>query len=263
MKVVKMCADESQTSQSFLVKRERRHSNSSRVFVSLQQLHTLEKDLVSACDLLGVGAEYARVVGSEYTRWLSEHHMHLRRGCLISATCNWLNFVLTERSSCWAKAWWVSVFTRSTVHQQILAWMAFLVMWPVWKCCWITLWVCSCCWWSVSCRRFIRSWRCAGRSWKPGRETQSRRSPCVFSSWCCRWRITWMPDRWVSFPPTFTAQTFLSDTNRIDFELYFTDKCTDSVPERTEADKMGLFEPTNKFWSFIAAGHQVQFPVQK
>lgn len=33
-----------------------------------QQLHTLEKDLVSACDLLGVGAEYARVVGSEYTR---------------------------------------------------------------------------------------------------------------------------------------------------------------------------------------------------
>lgn len=34
----------------------------------LQQLHTLEKDLVSACDLLGVGAEYARVVGSEYTR---------------------------------------------------------------------------------------------------------------------------------------------------------------------------------------------------
>ncbi|KAG7259980.1 hypothetical protein CRUP_026537 [Coryphaenoides rupestris] len=35
-----------------------------------QQLHTLEKDLVSACDLLGVGAEYARVVGSEYTRAL-------------------------------------------------------------------------------------------------------------------------------------------------------------------------------------------------
>uniref|UniRef100_H3BZE5 MAU2 chromatid cohesion factor homolog n=1 Tax=Tetraodon nigroviridis TaxID=99883 RepID=H3BZE5_TETNG len=29
-----------------------------------------EKDLVSACDLLGVGAEYARVVGSEYTRAL-------------------------------------------------------------------------------------------------------------------------------------------------------------------------------------------------
>lgn len=37
-------------------------------FSPLQQLHTLEKDLVSACDLLGVGAEYARVVGSEYTR---------------------------------------------------------------------------------------------------------------------------------------------------------------------------------------------------
>ncbi|ETE71001.1 MAU2 chromatid cohesion factor-like protein, partial [Ophiophagus hannah] len=35
-----------------------------------EQLHTLEKDLVSACDLLGVGAEYARVVGSEYTRAL-------------------------------------------------------------------------------------------------------------------------------------------------------------------------------------------------
>lgn len=33
-----------------------------------QQLHALEKDLVSACDLLGVGAEYARVMGSEYTR---------------------------------------------------------------------------------------------------------------------------------------------------------------------------------------------------
>uniref|UniRef100_A0A8C1PXF1 MAU2 chromatid cohesion factor homolog n=1 Tax=Cyprinus carpio TaxID=7962 RepID=A0A8C1PXF1_CYPCA len=29
-----------------------------------------KKDLVSACDLLGVGAEYARVVGSEYTRAL-------------------------------------------------------------------------------------------------------------------------------------------------------------------------------------------------
>ncbi|CAB1317149.1 unnamed protein product [Coregonus sp. 'balchen'] len=39
-------------------------------FISQQQLHTLEKDLVSACDLLGVGAEYARVVGSEYTRAL-------------------------------------------------------------------------------------------------------------------------------------------------------------------------------------------------
>lgn len=37
--------------------------------LSFQQLHTLEKDLVSACDLLGVGAEYARVVGSEYTRY--------------------------------------------------------------------------------------------------------------------------------------------------------------------------------------------------
>nr|XP_046263994.1 MAU2 chromatid cohesion factor homolog isoform X2 [Scatophagus argus] len=34
------------------------------------QLHALEKDLVSACDLLGVGAEYARVMGSEYTRAL-------------------------------------------------------------------------------------------------------------------------------------------------------------------------------------------------
>lgn len=39
------------------------------VNIPLQQLHTLEKDLVSACDLLGVGAEYARVVGSEYTRY--------------------------------------------------------------------------------------------------------------------------------------------------------------------------------------------------
>lgn len=47
-----------------------RSSIGSRViaFYPLQQLHTLEKDLVSACDLLGVGAEYARVVGSEYTR---------------------------------------------------------------------------------------------------------------------------------------------------------------------------------------------------
>lgn len=39
------------------------------IFFLYQQLHTLEKDLVSACDLLGVGAEYARVVGSEYTRY--------------------------------------------------------------------------------------------------------------------------------------------------------------------------------------------------
>ena len=38
------------------------------LFSFSQQLHTLEKDLVSVCDLLGVGAEYARVVGSEYTR---------------------------------------------------------------------------------------------------------------------------------------------------------------------------------------------------
>lgn len=37
-------------------------------FFFSQQLHALEKDLVSACDLLGVGAEYARVMGSEYTR---------------------------------------------------------------------------------------------------------------------------------------------------------------------------------------------------
>uniref|UniRef100_H9G734 MAU2 chromatid cohesion factor homolog n=1 Tax=Anolis carolinensis TaxID=28377 RepID=H9G734_ANOCA len=41
-----------------------------RLLFQLAQLHTLEKDLVSACDLLGVGAEYARVVGSEYTRYL-------------------------------------------------------------------------------------------------------------------------------------------------------------------------------------------------
>uniref|UniRef100_A0A3P9KQB0 MAU2 chromatid cohesion factor homolog n=1 Tax=Oryzias latipes TaxID=8090 RepID=A0A3P9KQB0_ORYLA len=40
-----------------------------RLLFQLAQLHTLEKDLVSACDLLGVGAEYARVVGSEYTRY--------------------------------------------------------------------------------------------------------------------------------------------------------------------------------------------------
>ncbi|XP_023407956.1 MAU2 chromatid cohesion factor homolog isoform X1 [Loxodonta africana] len=40
------------------------------VSAGARQLHTLEKDLVSACDLLGVGAEYARVVGSEYTRAL-------------------------------------------------------------------------------------------------------------------------------------------------------------------------------------------------
>ncbi|CAB1326652.1 unnamed protein product [Coregonus sp. 'balchen'] len=41
-----------------------------RLLFQLAQLHTLEKDLVSACDLLGVGAEYTRVVGSEYTRAL-------------------------------------------------------------------------------------------------------------------------------------------------------------------------------------------------
>ncbi|KAM4883988.1 MAU2 chromatid cohesion factor homolog [Sylvia borin] len=33
-----------------------------RLLFQLAQLHTLEKDLVSACDLLGVGAEYARVL---------------------------------------------------------------------------------------------------------------------------------------------------------------------------------------------------------
>ncbi|XP_067384987.1 MAU2 chromatid cohesion factor homolog isoform X2 [Channa argus] len=43
---------------------------SAGTFFILQQLHALEKDLVSACDLLGVGAEYARVMGSEYTRAL-------------------------------------------------------------------------------------------------------------------------------------------------------------------------------------------------
>ncbi|KAG8594917.1 hypothetical protein GDO81_001363 [Engystomops pustulosus] len=42
-----------------------------RLLFQLAQLHTLEKDLVSACDLLGVGAEYARVVGSEYTRGIT------------------------------------------------------------------------------------------------------------------------------------------------------------------------------------------------
>uniref|UniRef100_A0A8C4IRY3 MAU2 chromatid cohesion factor homolog n=1 Tax=Dicentrarchus labrax TaxID=13489 RepID=A0A8C4IRY3_DICLA len=41
-----------------------------RLLFQLAQLHALEKDLVSACDLLGVGAEYARVMGSEYTRVL-------------------------------------------------------------------------------------------------------------------------------------------------------------------------------------------------
>uniref|UniRef100_A0A4W5RVU0 MAU2 chromatid cohesion factor homolog n=1 Tax=Hucho hucho TaxID=62062 RepID=A0A4W5RVU0_9TELE len=45
-----------------------------RLLFQLAQLHTLEKDLVSACDLLGVGAEYTRVVGSEYTRKLGEVH---------------------------------------------------------------------------------------------------------------------------------------------------------------------------------------------
>uniref|UniRef100_A0A3Q3SPK1 MAU2 chromatid cohesion factor homolog n=1 Tax=Mastacembelus armatus TaxID=205130 RepID=A0A3Q3SPK1_9TELE len=41
-----------------------------RLLFQLAQLHALERDLVSACDLLGVGAEYARVMGSEYTRAL-------------------------------------------------------------------------------------------------------------------------------------------------------------------------------------------------
>ncbi|KAM3605245.1 uncharacterized protein V6R79_022921 [Siganus canaliculatus] len=36
-----------------------------RLLFQLAQLHALEKDLVSACDLLGVGAEYARVMGSD------------------------------------------------------------------------------------------------------------------------------------------------------------------------------------------------------
>uniref|UniRef100_A0A9J8BGN5 MAU2 chromatid cohesion factor homolog n=1 Tax=Cyprinus carpio carpio TaxID=630221 RepID=A0A9J8BGN5_CYPCA len=48
-----------------------------RLLFQLAQLHTLEKDLVSACDLLGVGAEYARVVGSEYTRYLMTSHQFL------------------------------------------------------------------------------------------------------------------------------------------------------------------------------------------
>uniref|UniRef100_A0A8C0KI33 MAU2 chromatid cohesion factor homolog n=1 Tax=Canis lupus dingo TaxID=286419 RepID=A0A8C0KI33_CANLU len=39
-----------------------------RLLFQLAQLHTLEKDLVSACDLLGVGAEYARVRGSQHLR---------------------------------------------------------------------------------------------------------------------------------------------------------------------------------------------------
>uniref|UniRef100_A0AAY4EKK6 MAU2 chromatid cohesion factor homolog n=1 Tax=Denticeps clupeoides TaxID=299321 RepID=A0AAY4EKK6_9TELE len=47
-----------------------------RLLFQLAQLHTLEKDLVSACDLLGVGAEYARVVGSEYTRLLFLYSIH-------------------------------------------------------------------------------------------------------------------------------------------------------------------------------------------
>uniref|UniRef100_A0A8D0GKG4 MAU2 chromatid cohesion factor homolog n=1 Tax=Sphenodon punctatus TaxID=8508 RepID=A0A8D0GKG4_SPHPU len=50
-----------------------------RLLFQLAQLHTLEKDLVSACDLLGVGAEYARVVGSEYTRAL----FFLSKGMLL------------------------------------------------------------------------------------------------------------------------------------------------------------------------------------
>ncbi|KAE8291008.1 MAU2 chromatid cohesion factor-like protein [Larimichthys crocea] len=37
-----------------------------RLLSQLAQLHALEKDLVSACDLLGVGAEYARVMVLEY-----------------------------------------------------------------------------------------------------------------------------------------------------------------------------------------------------
>ncbi|MEQ2184186.1 hypothetical protein GOODEAATRI_005348 [Goodea atripinnis] len=44
-----------------------KNSELARSHLEKAQLHTLEKDLVSACDLLGVGAEYARVVGSEYT----------------------------------------------------------------------------------------------------------------------------------------------------------------------------------------------------
>lgn len=45
----------------------------------LAQLHTLEEDLASACALLGVGVEYAQVVGSEHTRAL----LLLREGMLL------------------------------------------------------------------------------------------------------------------------------------------------------------------------------------
>ncbi|XP_015254909.1 PREDICTED: MAU2 chromatid cohesion factor homolog [Cyprinodon variegatus] len=48
-----------------------------RLLFQLAQLHTLEKDLVSACDLLGVGAEYARVVGSEYTSLICDKLLSL------------------------------------------------------------------------------------------------------------------------------------------------------------------------------------------
>ncbi|XP_071964873.1 MAU2 chromatid cohesion factor homolog [Antedon mediterranea] len=41
-----------------------------RLLFQLAQIHTHEKDFLSACELLGVGADYAAVAGSEYTQTL-------------------------------------------------------------------------------------------------------------------------------------------------------------------------------------------------
>uniref|UniRef100_A0A8C3LB53 Cohesin loading complex subunit SCC4 homolog n=1 Tax=Chrysolophus pictus TaxID=9089 RepID=A0A8C3LB53_CHRPC len=57
-----------------------------RLLFQLAQLHTLEKDLVSACDLLGVGAEYARVVGFGFFL-LSKNILD----------CSYLDLLLMER----------------------------------------------------------------------------------------------------------------------------------------------------------------------
>ncbi|XP_070542857.1 MAU2 chromatid cohesion factor homolog [Ptychodera flava] len=50
-----------------------------RLLFQLAQIHTFEKDYISSCELLGLGADYAAMYGSEYTRGL----FLLSRGMLL------------------------------------------------------------------------------------------------------------------------------------------------------------------------------------
>lgn len=149
----------------------------------------------SAQNILGMNSSYLLV---------SDRGGHLRTDEVSLIVINCPDLFSVELCFFWVKGWWVVFLSLCLCTllniSNIYFWHIKAVNLDLFSSLYIWLYgvyVCahSCCWWSVSCRRCILCSRCVGRSWRTGRETLYRRNLSGSFSWCCRSRITWMPDR--------------------------------------------------------------------